>query len=143
MTGPRSAVTHMLPERAVIESDHTVNFEVGGCYKRYSGSLMRMASVGKPGNEATHRADVPIEALEAMIETIRPDVTPQDVERAGRGVMKNGGIGEEFRRRAGYSLGVAFAPGWGEGLVNDIAEGNERPLEAGEVFHLVHYSGLP
>jgi Xaa-Pro dipeptidase len=142
VTGPRSAVTHMLPERAVIEAGHTVYFEVGGCYKRYSGSLMRMASVGKPGNEAAHRAATSIEALEAMLETIRPGVTPQDVDRAGRTIMKKGGMGDEFRHRAGYSLGVAFAPGWGEGLVDDIAEGNERPLEAGEVFHLVPMAGF-
>jgi Xaa-Pro dipeptidase len=142
VTGPRSAVTHMLPERAVIEPGHTIYFEVGGCYKRYSGSLMRMASVGKPGNEAAHRAAVSIEALESMIATIRPGVTPQDVDRAGRGAMKKGGLGEEFRHRAGYSLGVAFAPGWGEGLVDDIAEGNERPLEPGQVFHLVPMAGF-
>ena len=56
--------------------------------------------------------------------------------------MKKGGMGEKFRHRAGYSLGVAFAPGWGEGLVDDIAEGTERPLEAGEVFHLVPMAGF-
>ena len=142
VTGPRAAVTHMLPERAVIEPGHTVYFEVGGCYKRYSGSHMRMASIGAPSNVAADRAAVSIAALEAMIGTIRPGATSQEVDRAGRGVMARGGIGEEFRHRAGYSMGVAFAPGWGEGLVNDIAEGNERPLEPGMTFHLVPMAGF-
>ena len=142
VTGPRSAVTHMLPERAVIEPGHTVYFEVGGCYRRYSGSHMRMASIGAPSNVAADRAAVSIAALEAMIETIRPGATSQEVDRAGRGVMARGGIGEDFRHRAGYSMGVAFAPGWGEGLVNDIAEGNERPLEPGMTFHLVPMAGF-
>lgn len=142
VTGPRSAVTHMLSERAVIELGHTVYFEVGGCYKRYSGSHMRMASIGAPSNVAADRAAVSIAALEAMIETIKPGATSQEVDRAGRGVMARGGIGEEFRHRAGYSMGVAFAPGWGEGLVNDIAEGNERPLEPGMTFHLVPMAGF-
>ncbi|MBT7613799.1 MAG: aminopeptidase P family protein, partial [Rhodospirillaceae bacterium] len=142
VTGPRAAVTHMLPERAVIEPGHAVYFEVGGCYKRYSGSNMRMAHVGQPGNEAGHRAAVSIEALEAMLETIKPGATSQDVDRAGRSVMTKGGIDVEFRHRAGYSMGVAFAPGWGEGLVNDIAEGNERPLEPGMTFHLVPMAGF-
>lgn len=142
VTGPRAAVTHMLPERAVIEPGHTVYFEVGGCYKRYSGSVMRMASIGAPSNTAAHRAAVSIEALESMIATIRPGATSQEVDRAGRGVMAKGGLGEEFRHRAGYSMGVAFAPGWGEGLVNDIAEGNERPLEPGMTFHLVPMAGF-
>lgn len=142
VTGPRSAVTHMLSERAVIEPGHTVYFEVGGCYKRYSGSHMRMASMGAPSNVAADRAAVSIAALEAMIDTIRPGATSEEVDRAGRGVMARGGIGEEFRHRAGYSMGVAFAPGWGEGLVNDIAEGNERPLEPGMTFHLVPMAGF-
>jgi len=142
VTGPRSAVTHMLPERAVIETGHTVFFEVGGCYKRYSGSHMRMASIGAPSNAAADRAAVSIAALEAMIATIRPGATSQEVDRAGRTVMGRGGIGEDFRHRAGYSMGVAFAPGWGEGLVNDIAEGNERPLEPGMTFHLVPMAGF-
>jgi len=142
VTGPRAAVTHMLPERAVIEPGHTVYFEVGGCYRRYSGSVMRMASIGAPSNVAAHRAAVSIEALEAMIATIRPGATSQEVDRAGRGAMVRGGIGEQFRHRAGYSMGVAFAPGWGEGLVNDIAEGNERPLEPGMAFHLVPMAGF-
>ena len=77
-----------------------------------------------------------------MIETIRPGATSQEVDRAGRGVMARGGIGEDFRHRAGYSMGVAFGPGWGEGLVNDIAEGNERPLEPGMTFHLVPMAGF-
>ena len=45
-----------------------------------------------------------------MIGTIRPGATSQEVDRAGRGVMARGGLGEEFRHRAGYSMGVAFAP---------------------------------
>tara|TARA_B100000676_G_scaffold310530_1_gene377415 strand:+ start:6175 stop:7356 length:1182 start_codon:yes stop_codon:yes gene_type:complete len=142
VTGPRAAITHMLPERAVIEPGHAVYFEVGGCYKRYSGSNMRMAHVGPPGNEAAHRAATSIEALDAMLETIKPGATSQDIDRAGRSVMARGGTTEEFRHRAGYSMGVAFAPGWGEGLVNDIAEGNERPLEPGMAFHLVPMAGF-
>ncbi|MEM7120589.1 MAG: Xaa-Pro peptidase family protein [Pseudomonadota bacterium] len=142
VAGPRAAVTHMLPERAEVKAGEPVYFEVGGCYRRYSGSLMRMACVGPPSNAMANRAAVMIEALEAMIDTIRSGVTSQDVDRAGREVVAQAGLAECFRHRAGYSLGVAFAPGWGEGLVMDIAEGNERPLEAGMVFHLVPMVGF-
>lgn len=142
VAGSRAAVTHMLPERAVVKAGEPVYFEVGGCYRRYSGSLMRMACVGPPSNEMARRAGVMIEALEAMIEAIRPGVASQDIDRAGRRIVEQAGFAENFRHRAGYSLGVAFAPGWGEGLVMDIAEGNNRPLEAGMVFHLVPMAGF-
>ncbi len=142
VAGPRAAVTHMLPERAVVQTGEPVYFEVGGCYRRYSGSLMRMACAGPPSNEMASRAGVMIEALEAMIAAIRPGVASQDIDRAGRQIVEKAGFADCFRHRAGYSLGVAFAPGWGEGLVMDIAEGNDRPLAAGMVFHLVPMAGF-
>jgi len=142
VTGPRAAVTHMLPERAVLEPGHPVYFEVGGCFRRYSGSVMRMASVGQPSNEMASRAGVMIEALETMIATIRPGAQSQEIDRAGRRVVEKAGFGDCFRHRAGYSMGAAFAPGWGEGLVMDIADGNERPLEPGMAFHLVPMAGF-
>jgi Xaa-Pro dipeptidase len=40
-------------------------------------------------------------------------------------------------------MGIAFPPGWGEGLVMDIAEGNERRLEPGMVFHCVPVVAIP
>jgi Xaa-Pro aminopeptidase len=142
VTGPRAAVTHMLPERAVLEPGHPVYFEVGGCFRRYSGSVMRMASVGPPSNEMASRAGVMIEALETMISAIRPGVASREIDRAGRRVVDKAGFADCFRHRAGYSMGAAFAPGWGEGLVMDIAEDNERPLEAGMAFHLVPMAGF-
>lgn len=142
VAGARAAVTHMLPERAEVKAGEPVYFEVGGCYRRYSGSVMRMACAGAPSNTMANRAAVMIEALESMIAAIRPGVASQDIDRAGRQVVAQAGFAACFRHRAGYSLGAAFAPGWGEGLVMDIAEGNERPLEPGMVFHLVPMAGF-
>ena len=84
-------------------------------------------------------------SIESVFTELRaevPGVTSAEIDRAGRSVMARAGIDEEFRHRAGYSMGVAFAPGWGEGLVNDIAEGNDRPLEPGMTFHLVPMAGF-
>ena len=41
-----------------------------------------------------------------------------------------------FRKRAGYSLGIAFAPDWGEGNVLSLNAGVETLLEPGMVFHI-------
>jgi Xaa-Pro dipeptidase len=39
--------------------------------------------------------------------------------------------------RTGYSIGVNYAPDWGEGHIMSIQEGDERPLQAGMTFHLI------
>ena len=143
VTGPRGALAHMTAERHLVETGHCVYFEVGGCFKRYSGSVMRMVSVGPPSDRAKRLAEASLGALQAAIEAIRPGAISQDVDRAGRGVVQRAGFGEFFHHRFGYSMGIAFPPGWGEGLVMDIAEGNERALEPGMAFHLVPNMVVP
>ena len=39
-------------------------------------------------------------------------------------------------KRAGYSVGLNFAPDWGEGGFLDLRTNNDTALEAGMVFHL-------
>ncbi|MDP6108359.1 MAG: aminopeptidase P family protein, partial [Candidatus Brocadiia bacterium] len=45
--------------------------------------------------------------------------------------------------RTGYSIGIGFPPGWGEGHVMDIKPDDKRPLRVGMVFHTVPMVLLP
>lgn len=137
ITGPRGASAHMLPERAVMERGHNVYLEIGGIYNRYAASNMRMVSIGQPSAETKKIADVMVGALNAIVEAIKPGASSESVDTAGRGVIEKGGLGDYFHHRVGYSMGCSFPPGWGEGTVADIAQGNTKPLEPGMVFHCV------
>jgi Xaa-Pro dipeptidase len=44
--------------------------------------------------------------------------------------------GYRVLKRAGYSMGVNFPPGWREGVVLDLSDGNPTVLEPGMVFHI-------
>ena len=48
-------------------------------------------------------------------------------------------MGSASRRnsRTAYSIGIAFAPDWGEGHILSMMQGEERLLEAGMTFHLL------
>ena len=39
--------------------------------------------------------------------------------------------------RTAYSIGIGFAPDWGEGQILSMTEGEQRPLKAGMTFHLL------
>ena len=39
-------------------------------------------------------------------------------------------------RRSAYALGVNYPPDWGEGHIMSFTEHEERPLQAGMVFHV-------
>jgi Xaa-Pro dipeptidase len=65
-----------------------------------------------------------------------PGRTCADVHAAVEAVFARAGQLDGFRKRSGYSLGISFAPDWGEGNVLSLYRGVDVPLEAGMVFHL-------
>ena len=98
---------------------------------------MRVAACGETSPEAERRAGVVADALTAAIEAIKPGARSGDVDAACRGVVEKAGYGQYFRHRTGYSLGLAFPPGWGEGHIFDLKPEDDRELRPNTVFHLV------
>ena len=143
VTGPRSALAHATYERAEIRTGDLVFFEVGGCYYRYGGAIMRSISVGPPSAEFRKVADAVIGAQTALLEAVRPGATSGEVDQAGRSVVEKAGFGKYWQHRSGYSVGIGFPPGWGEGDIIDLKPGDPRVLEAGMTFHTVPNCGIP
>jgi Xaa-Pro dipeptidase len=143
VTGPRAALGHASYAGQRIRRGDLVYLETGGCIRRYGGAIMRMVSVGKPSAEIRRMAAVMIEALETIIGAIRPGVTSGSVDEAGRGVVERAGLAEHWLHRTGYSIGVGFPPGWGEGHIFDLKPKDDRRLAAGMTFHLVPLLLLP
>ncbi|MET0749250.1 MAG: M24 family metallopeptidase, partial [Rhizobium sp.] len=56
--------------------------------------------------------------------------------QAAQRVIDDAGYTAAFRKRIGYSMGVAFAPDWGEGGILSLFSGVDRIIEPGMVFHL-------
>jgi Xaa-Pro dipeptidase len=77
---------------------------------------------------------VSLDALAAALEAVRPGATSGDVHGAWHSAVVKGGY--QINKRAGYSLGLAFAPDWGEGHLLDLKEGDATPLVPGMVFHI-------
>jgi Xaa-Pro dipeptidase len=49
-------------------------------------------------------------------------------DQACQQVIDEAGFERNFRKRLGYSVGVAFAPDWGEGHIFHLSRGEEREL---------------
>jgi Xaa-Pro dipeptidase len=84
-----------------------------------------------------------IRALEAILGAIRPGATSAAVDQAGRQIVEQAGLGKYWLHRTGYSIGVGFPPGWGEGHIFDLKPHDDRRLEAGMTFHLVPLLLIP
>jgi Xaa-Pro dipeptidase len=72
----------------------------------------------------------------AIIDRARPGVRSGEIAEAVRNIP---GVAEEFktgRKRVGYSIGIAFAPDWGEGHLMDLKVDDDRQLQPGMTFHV-------
>jgi Xaa-Pro dipeptidase len=135
-TGPRSGLMHSSWEGAVFHAGATQLIEIGATVGRYTGALLRTTVIGPPSDQVRRLADVCLEALGRAIEAAKPGATSGEVDEACRGVIERAGLYDLFRKRTGYSVGIGFAPDWGEGHIFSLQRNEPRPLEANMVFHI-------
>ena len=57
-------------------------------------------------------------------------------EGLGSGTIERVGLFERFRKRTGYSIGLAYAPDWGEGHLLSLQKGDPTVLAPGMTFHI-------
>ncbi len=136
-SGPRCMIGHATWEGRTIQSGDTVFIEVGGCYRRYHAAMMRTAFVGEPPQEVRDAEKLVLEALDNMIDTLRPGITVSDADRAAREIISRSTVGGALVTRAGYAIGIAFAPSWDEGYIMSLKPGDHRPLQEDMTFHLI------
>lgn len=135
-SGPRSGVPHATWRRRVLARGDAVFLEMSGCFNRYHTGLMRTAWLAEPPPLARALEVVVQEALAAVLDTARPGVTCAEAHRAAQAVIDRAGMTERYRKRSGYSLGISFAPDWGEWQVLSLFDGIDVPLAPGMCFHV-------
>tara|TARA_B100000749_G_C18341591_1_gene429284 strand:- start:434 stop:826 length:393 start_codon:yes stop_codon:yes gene_type:complete len=78
-----------------------------------------------------------IDILQDAKSHIKAGVRARDVYELVDKRVDEGDLGYTLDRRVGYSIGIAFAPDWGEGEIISMWKGEDRPLQAGMTFHLL------
>lgn len=133
-SGPRSGIAHTMHKRRVLQRGDAVLLEMGACYNRYSGPLMRGVVIGKPADLLQRMAEACLEGLNAALAAMKPGATAGDVDEACRkGVEKHG---FPFPKRTGYSIGVGFYPTWMEAHIIALKKDDPTVLEPGMAFHM-------
>jgi Xaa-Pro dipeptidase len=136
-SGPRSGAIHSSWSERVIGDGEPVLIEIGPCVKRYNAALMRTAAAGELPAQLARMAAVCIDALSAAVDQVRPGNTPEMVDRACKDVIAAAGMSDLYRKRTGYSIGIGFAPDWGEGHILGLREGDQTRFQPGMVLHVV------
>ncbi len=122
---------------------NTIFMEIPGCINRYHSALMRNVYLGDPPEKIVKTTEVMVNALEETMKFIKPGVTAHDAHEFCRRFIADAGLGATMDHRAAYSIGIGFAPDWGEGHIISMKEGEHRELKAGMTFHLIPLVFMP
>ncbi len=136
-SGPRTMIGHATWEGREIQPNEHVFLEMAGCLQRYHTAMMRTVVLGDIGDSMREAEQVMKTALIEAHKRIRPGVTIADLDRLVRNIINDNSSGATLITRAGYSIGIAFAPSWDEGYIMSLKQGTEQILEPGMTFHLI------
>jgi Xaa-Pro dipeptidase len=137
-SGPRTAQAHATWIGRPIGRNEVINAELAAAVERYHVPVFRVASIGPPPAEIARMHDASQAALHAGLERIRAGMTSGEADATMRRPIERAGYGDQFVVRGAYSIGIGFAPSWGEGnTLAAIKPGSADILLPGMTFHLV------
>src|SRR6184192_1745337 len=128
--GPSSALPHGGPAAAALARETVVLIDCGCRVTGYESDITRTIWFGdSPSDEFKKVFNLLHDAQTAAMQLGRPLYTPcQEMDRAARKVISDGGYGPCFTHRLGHGLGMdGHEPPY-------LVEGNETRLEPGMVF---------
>ncbi|WP_067685755.1 M24 family metallopeptidase [Nocardia jejuensis] len=130
-SGPHGADPHHEVSQRVIQDGDVVVVDIGGPVEPgYYSDSTRTYVLGDPDEEIAAQFAELERAQAASVAAVRPGVTAQSVDAAGRDVLTAAGIGQYFVHRTGHGIGLS---------VHEepyIVAGNDLILEAGMAFSI-------
>ncbi|QDU47329.1 putative peptidase [Symmachiella dynata] len=144
-TGHRGSIGHQTWAGDIIKKNECVFLEVGGCLKRYHAAMMRTCFVGQPDQQIIDAIKTVQEAVDASIAMIKPGIRLGEVDAVSRKIIARAApnFGGMQVTRSAYSIGIAFAPDWGEGHIMSIRHRDPRVLQPNMTFHNIPWVQIP
>lgn len=127
-SGPNSASPHHSGGDRVIQEGDSVVFDWGGRVNGYYSDVTRTVHIGEPDEEYRRVYALVKQANRVAFDAVKPGVPLQEIDRAARAVIADGGYGPAFLHRVGHGLGMEIHE------EPYLVEGNELPLAPGMVF---------
>jgi len=134
LAGENASAPHLMWSNRRFGTDETIAVELAGACRHYTAGLARTIQLGRPGAKVLDTAKAVLEGMDAVLATIRPGLTGEDVEAAWRAVIARHGLKKESR--IGYSIGIGYPPDWGEHTIS-LRQGDRSVLEPGNVLHAI------
>lgn len=127
VSGERSALVHALAKNRTVGRGDIVCVELAGVVARYHAVLMRTFSVGPMSPRARAVSENLTEATEAAMAAAIPGAKAAAPDEACNEVLGRMDLVRRRCHRIGYSLGIAYPPGWLEPMT--LVAGDDHVLE--------------
>ncbi|MBS4100662.1 M24 family metallopeptidase [Tsukamurella paurometabola] len=138
-SGPHGADPHHEVSDRVIEAGDIVVVDIGGpLASGYNSDCTRTYAMGEPPAEVAEQYALLERAQRASVEAVRPGVSAEAIDAAGRELLAAAGLGENFLHRTGHGIGLS---------VHEepyIVAGNDIAVEPGMAFSIepgIYFSG--
>jgi Xaa-Pro aminopeptidase len=127
-SGPNSANPHHANSDRAFQEGDMIILDGGAVYQGYASDITRTVALGEPGPQARQVYQLVQAANAAGRAAVRPGASGEQIDRAARQVIEDGGYGTYFVHRTGHGLGMEChePPG--------IVAGSTQPLAVGTTF---------
>ena len=135
-SGPRSSMVHGTPTDRMLQAGDLVHIEVGGAERRYNCVAIQTIAVpgGRPSSVGVQLHAVALRCLRSGLAQLRPRVPAAEVEGPALDILRAAGLGDGFKMRFGYGVGIGYPPSWLEPL--QITRTSTDVLHPGTTFVL-------
>ena len=133
-SGPRTVFGHGTPTDRELEQGDLVHVEIGGVEARYNAVGIQTFCVGDPPAAGGRLYDVALACLRAGLAAVEPGVEARAVEAPALVVLRDAGMGDGFKMRFGYGVGLGYPPTWLDPL--EITRTSTQRLVPGSTFVL-------
>ena len=135
--GPGSARAHSHWDGKKPADGDVVTFFMSGSYGRYQCPVERTFVYGNNQGRAQSVIDSVVDVQTEILNFLKPGVVSSEADLFAKKLYEVRGL-EQYRAcRLGYSIGIAYPPGWWENEIAQIRPGSDMVLEPGMAFHIV------
>ena len=132
-SGVRTALPHARPTRERLNGDALLLIDMGAVQDGYTSDMTRMLYLGTPNQKIQAMYRTVLDAQLAAIDTVRPGVSAEKVDRAAREVLAGAGLDKAFVHSTGHGLGLEIheAPRLGKKEKTKLKAGMVVTIEPG------------
>jgi Xaa-Pro aminopeptidase len=132
-SGTNGSKPHHSPTDKIVKEGEGIVIDMGAKYQGYCSDLTRTIFLGEPDSKFKEIYSIVLRSQMIAIETVKPNMTGEDIDLIAREIITNEGHGDNFGHSLGHGVGIEVheGPGVGPNSKNIVKSGMIYTVEPG------------